>query len=146
MAVLTACGGSGGGGGISSPCDLTDVDMVEAAFPGAFSEGVEGGARDCRFELEDGAGISVTVFHYGSGDGWEGTRQGFVDNRGGVTEVEGVGESAFYPNDAGPGELVVRAGGEAYSVSVFIPFQDPPPEIVSAVANLANAIADDLGS
>ena len=143
--LLVACGG-GDGGGISSPCDLADAEMVQSVFPGTFSEGTEGQARNCDFELEGGAGISVTVFHYGSADGWESTRQGFVDNRGGVTEVDGVGESAFFPNDVGAGELVVQAGGETFSVSVFIPFEDPSPQIVDAVAGLSSAIADELGS
>jgi hypothetical protein len=88
----------------------------------------------------------VAVFHYGSDDGWESTRQGFVDNRSGVTDVEGIGDDAFFPGDFGARELVVRAGGEIFSVTVFIGFDEPSAEVINGVADLSKAIADELSS
>jgi len=145
VATLVACGG-GGSGGISSPCDLADAELVGSAFAGNVAEGVEGEFRNCDFEIEGGPVLSVTVFDYGSSDGWDSTREGYVDNRGGVTDVDGLGDGAFFPNDTGARELVVQAGGQIFSVTVFSGFEEPTAEVSNGVADLSNAIAQDLGS
>lgn len=144
MAIL-ACDGDGGVG-VSSPCDLADAELVESVFGGTVAAGVEGEARNCDFSVEGGPVFSVAVFHYGSDDGWESTRQGFVDNRSGVTDVEGIGDNAFFPGDFGARELVVRSGGEIFSVTVFTGFDEPSAEVINAVADLAKAIADQLSA
>lgn len=146
VAILIACGGSDGGGGISSPCDLADAELVGSAFAGTVAEGVEGEFRNCDFEIEGGPVLSVTVFDYGNSDGWDSTREGYVDNRGGVTDVDALGDGAFFPNDTGARELVVQAGGQIFSVTVFSGFEEPTAEVINGVADLSNAIAQDLGS
>lgn len=144
LVLLAACGG---GGGVDSPCDLTDSTVVESVFGPTVSEGVEGEARNCSFEHEPGPVISIDVYHFGSDDGWDGTRSGFEDNRGGTTDVPGIGDEAFYPNDTGPAELVVRAGGEIFAVTVFTGlFEEPDASVSTDVAELATAIASGLSS
>jgi hypothetical protein len=143
IASLAACGDDGE---ISSPCDLADAEMVGSSFAGTVSEGVEGDIFNCDFEIEGGPVFSVTVFDYGDADEWDSTRQGFVDNRSGVTDIDGLGDQAFYPNDSGPRELVVRAGGRIFSVTVFSGLDDPTVEAIEGIADLSAAIAERLGS
>jgi hypothetical protein len=69
-----------------------------------------------------------------------------VDNRTGVTDIEGLGDRAFYPNDTGARELVVQAGGQIFSVTVFSGLDDPTAEAVAGIADLSAAIAERLGS
>jgi hypothetical protein len=142
---VVACNGNSGGS-ISSPCDLADAELVESVFGGTVAEGVEGQARNCDFEVQGGPVFSVAVFYYGSADDWDSTRQGFEDNRGGVTDVEGIGDEAFFPGDFGARELVVQSDGETFSVTVFTGFDDPTPEVINGVADLSKAIADNLAS
>jgi hypothetical protein len=144
LAISMACAG-GGASELGSPCDVASVELVAASFTGQVSDGVEGVARNCTYEIEGGEVLSVDVFYYGTDDGWDGTRSGFESNRGGTTDVEGIGDEAFYPNDAGPRELVVRSGGQIYSVTVFNALAEPPPAAVEGVSSLAAAIADQLG-
>jgi hypothetical protein len=146
LVAVSCSDGEGGGDTVSSPCDLADAALVQAYFSGTVSDGVEGEARNCEFDIEGGSVVSVSVFHFGSADGWEGTKSGYEDNRGGVTDVAGIGEDAYHPNDVGPAEMVVRAGGEIFAVSVFTTFIDPEETDVQAVADLAERIADSLGS
>jgi hypothetical protein len=81
----------------------------------------------------------VDVFYYGTSADWDGIRQGFEDNREGTTDVAGVGEEAFNPNDMGAGELVVLAGDVAYEVAAY-------DEASGAdVVELATAIASTVG-
>jgi hypothetical protein len=143
--ALVACGSDGvGSSEISSPCDLADAAMVQSAFGGTVAEGVEGEARNCDFVIEGGPVFAVDVFYYGSADGWDSTRQGYEDNRGGVTDVAGIGDAAFFPGDAGASELVVQSGGEIFSVTVFAGFDEPGVEVINGVADLSKAIADNL--
>jgi hypothetical protein len=142
-ASAAACGG--GGGGVDSPCDLADAAMVQEAFGGNVADGVEGEARNCDFEIAGGLVPSVNVYHFGDASGFEGTRSGFEDNRGGTTDVPGIGDEAFHPNDTGPGELVVSAGGVIFEVQVFALFGELAPGSEDAVAELATAMAADLG-
>jgi hypothetical protein len=142
LVAVTAC--SGNGGGIASPCDLADAALVESVFGGTVAQGVEGEFRNCDFTIEGGPVLSVTVFEYGSASDWDSTRDGFVDNRSGVTDVEGIGDAAFFPNDTGARELVVQSGGQIFSVTVFSGFDEPTVEVINAVADLSKMIADDL--
>jgi hypothetical protein len=143
LACLGACGDDGE---ISSPCDLADAEMVGSSFAGTVSEGVEGDFFNCDFEVEGGPVFSVTVFDYGDADGWDSTREGFVDNRSGVTDIDGLGDRAFYPNDTGARELVVQAGGRIFSVTVFSGLGDPHAEAIEGIADLSAAIAERLDS
>jgi len=147
---LAACGGGGdgaSGGDIGSPCDLVDASEVESVFGPTVSDGVEGEARNCSFGHDPGPVTSIDVYYFGGADGWDGTRSGFEDNRGGTTDLAGIGDEAFHPNDTGPQELVVRAGGEIFAITVFTSlFEDPDPAVAVAVAELATLIAADLGS
>lgn len=120
--------------------------MVQTAMGGTVIEGVEGDFLNCDFDIESGSALGVSVYDYGSDSGWEGTRRGFVDNRGGVTDVENIGEAAFYPNDAGPSELVVRAGGRIFSVTVFTGLEEASTSASNGLTDLAIAIATDLDS
>jgi hypothetical protein len=144
--IVVACGGeSGGDGSVSSPCDLADAAMVQSVFGGTVAEGSEGEARNCSFSIEGGSVLSVSVFGFGAASGWEGTREGYVQNRGGVTDVSGIGDGAFHPNDSGPIEVVAHAGGEIFAISIFNGFIEPPPQTPNLVSDLAQAIADNLG-
>ncbi len=145
LLVAAGCGDGDGAKEITSPCDLADARMVQAAFGGEVADGIEGEIRNCDFDIEGGPVLSVTVFEYGSADDWDATRDGFEENRGGVTEVEDMGDEAFYPNDAGPQELVVSAGGRIFSVTVFAGLEKPTVEAINGLADLAGVIADDLG-
>ena len=144
--VLVSAVACDGGNEISSPCDLAEAEMVEEFFAGTVAEGVEGDFLNCDFAIEGGTVLAVTVFDYGEADDWSATRQGFVDNRGGVTDVDDLGDEAFYPNDNGARELVVRAGGRVFSVTVFSGLEEASTEVVNGVAELAEAIAARLGS
>ena len=83
---------------------------------------------------------SVSVFYFGDDSRWEGTRQGFEDNTGGTTDVPGLGEEAFYPNNVGPYSLVVRANGIIFEVSVSVAFITPSAGLAADVEELARAI------
>jgi hypothetical protein len=61
-----------------------------------------------------------------------------------VRAAGGIGEEAFYPNDQGPRELVVRSGGVIFAVTVFVFLAEPPPSAIEDVASLATAIVADL--
>jgi hypothetical protein len=145
--VASACGGDSGGGGgdVSSPCDLADAALIQSVFGGTVAEGSEGEARNCSFSIEGGPLSSVSIFWFGPASGWEGTREGYVANRGGVTEMSGIGDGAFHPNDSGPIEVVAQAGGEVFAISVFNAFTELPPETSDLVSDLAKAIADSRG-
>lgn len=158
--VLFSCGGStsepdevagagaedgGPGGSIASPCDLADAAQVSTFFSGTVADGVEGVARNCTFAITDGDVTSVDVFYFGDASVWDGTRSGFETNRGGVTDVDGIGDEAFYPNDMGERELVVQAGGEIFAITVFAGLDEPTAAAIDSVAGLAGFIAGDLG-
>ena len=99
-------------------CALVPAGTVAAAFDATSATGEPGIARNCTFTLVDGLVPTVEVFHYGSSTDWDGVKAGFEENRGGVTEVPGVGDEAFQPNDVGPYEIVVRYLDIIYSVAV----------------------------
>jgi hypothetical protein len=112
--------------------------MVATAFGGTSGEGVPGIARNCAYEIEGGATSRVDIYYYGTASEWDGIRAGFEANRGGTTDVPGIGDGAFHPGDAGPTELVVLAGDVVYSVSAGF---NAGAEIDADVAALALAIA-----
>lgn len=146
LVLLASCGGSDAvSENISSPCDLADSALVGTHFTGTVAAGVEGQARNCSYAIEGGDVISVDVFYYGDSSGWDGTRDGYSNNRGGVTDIDSLGDAAFYPNDRGQQELVVQSGGQIFSLTVFSGFDEPSPEAIASVAALAGAIADALG-
>ena len=128
-------------------CGFVDADMVTAAFEGTASEGVPQDDASCEFELTDGGVVrEVDVFFFGDDSGWESVRGGFEDFRGGTTDVAGVGDEAFYPNDSGPTNLVFRARGFIFEVVARIelgPSDMLPPTVAEDVAELARAIAGD---
>lgn len=146
--VLVACGDGGAAGGngvtVESPCELADAAMVEQAFGGTVSPGEEGPGRDCRFDISGGPVAKVQVFEFGSAAQFDGVRGGYEDNRGGTTDVSGVGEEAFYPGDVGPLTLVVKASGQVFSVSASDAFAEEPPGTDAMVAELARAIVAKL--
>lgn len=148
--VLVGCSGSDStdgvsGGAIASPCDLADAALVSQFFIGTVADGVEGSARNCSFAITGGEVGSVDVYYFGEASGWDGTKSGFEANRGGVTDVDGIGDAAYYPNDRGPRELVVQSGGEIFAVTVFTGPGETSDAVNASVAGLAGAIADDLG-
>lgn len=145
--VLVSAAACNDGSEISSPCDLADAEMVGRFFEGAVAGGVEGEFFNCDFEIEGGGPVlTVTVFDYGKADDWGSTRQGFVDNRGGVTDVDGLGDEAFHPNDTGAAELVVRADDRIFSVTVFSGLEAPTVEVIGGIAGLSDAIAERVAS
>jgi hypothetical protein len=121
------------------PCALVTPEVVASAFGAASASGAPGVARNCSFTIVDGVAPSVEVFHYGSASQWDGVKSGYEDNRGGVTDVPGIGEEAYQPNDVGPYEIVVRSGDVIFAVAV----QSGPgdPEVEAALLELAGAIA-----
>ncbi|MGB5811053.1 MAG: hypothetical protein WBG86_11020 [Polyangiales bacterium] len=142
-----ATGGSGNGlTDAERACQLTDAPTVTSIFEGTASEGTPGTARNCRFEITGGEAQSVSVFFFGADSRWDGTRQGFEDNRGGTTDVLGIGDEAFYPNDTGPSSLVVRANGIIFQISPLLETTFPPSvpsaALEAAVADLARTIAN----
>ena len=120
-------------------CALVPAGTVAAAFDATSASGEPGVARNCTFTLVDGLVPTVEVFHYGSSTDWDGVKAGFEENRGGVTEVPGVGDEAFQPNDVGPYEIVVRYLDIIYSVAVQT--GTGGPEVEGAILELATAIA-----
>lgn len=148
--LIASCGDGAGAGGdaatVESPCELADATMVEQAFGGTSSSGVEGPGRDCQFEISGGPVAKVQVFEFGPAAQFEGVRSGYEDNRGGTFDVAGIGEEAFYPGDVGPLTLVVKASGQVFSVSASDAFAEEPPGTEDMVADLARAIATRLGS
>jgi hypothetical protein len=120
-------------------CALVPPDIVAAAFDATSASGEPGIARNCTFTLVDGLVPTVEVFHYGSSTDWDGVKAGFEENRGGVTEVPGVGDEAFQPNDVGPYEIVVKYLDIIYSVAVQT--GSGGPEVEAAILELATAIA-----
>ena len=111
------------------------AESVAAAFDATSASGEPGVARKCTFTLVDGLVPTVEVFHYGSSTDWDGVKAGFEENRGGVTEVPGVGEEAFQPNDVGPYEIVVKYLDIIYSVAVQSGGEGP--EVEAAILELA---------
>jgi hypothetical protein len=135
-AVATTASGEPGA---EDPCALVTPEVVASAFGAASASGAPGVARNCSYTIVDGVAPSVEVFHYGSASQWDGVRSGYEDNRGGVTDVPGIGEEAYQPNDVGPYEIVVRSGDVIFAVAV----QSGPggPEVEAALFELAGAIA-----
>ena len=116
------------------------AETVASIFAATPAIGAPGIARQCTFTLVDGLVPTVEVFHYGASADWDLVKAGFEENRGGVTEMPGVGEEAFQPNDAAPYEIVVRYLDIIYSVVVF---SGGGPEVEAAILELASAIAGD---
>ena len=61
-----------------------------------------------------------------------------------MTDVEGLGDEAFFPNDTGARELVVQSGGHIFSVSVFSGLDEPTAEAIKGIADLSKSIAERL--
>ena len=125
--------------GTDDPCGLVSADVVASIFGSTAASGEPGIARNCHFEIDDGVARSVEVFHYSSSDGWDDLREGYEDNRGGVTDVPGLGDSAFQPNDVGPYEIVVLAGDMIFAVAVQEGLGGE--DVEAAIFDLAAAIA-----
>ena len=121
------------------PCALATPEQVASAFGAASASAEAGIARNCSYTLEGGLAPTVEVFHFGSSSQWDGVKAGYEENRGGITDVSGVGEAAYNPNDAGPYELVVRSGYVIFAVAVQS--GGGGPEIEAAIVDLASAIA-----
>ena len=79
------------------------------------------------------------MFHYGPSSQWDGVKSGYEDNRGGVTDVAGIGDEAYQPNDVGPYEIVVRSGDVIFAVAVQT--GTGGPEVEAAILDLAGVIA-----
>jgi hypothetical protein len=121
------------------PCSLVTPEVVATSFGATSASGEPGVARNCSFTIDDGVATSVEVFHYGPSSQWDGVKTGYEENRGGVTDVPGVGDEAYQPNDAGPYEIVVRAGDVIFAVAVQT--GSGGPEVEAALLDLAGAIA-----
>ena len=134
-AITTIAGETASG---EDPCALVTPEVVASTFGATSASGEPGVARNCHFTIDGGVARSVEVFHYGSSAGWDGVKQGYEDNRGGVTAVD-VGDEAYQPNDVGPYEIVVRSGDIIFAVAV----QEGTggPEVEAAILGLAGAIA-----
>jgi hypothetical protein len=127
------------GASADDPCALVTPEQVAAVFAAASATGEAGVAFNCSFTLVDGLAPSVEVFLYGPSSAWEGIKDGYEDNRGGVTDVAGVGEGAYHPNDAGPYEIVVQSGDVVFAVAVQS--GSGGPEVEAAILELAGVIA-----
>lgn len=123
-------------------CDLVDAEMVMATFEGTADDGAPGIARNCEFLITGGQVETVSVYYFGVAEDWDGIREGYDENRGGTTDVEGIGNAAFYPNDRGRVELVVRTDDIVFALWVFVYPADTPPGVPEDVVALAQAIVD----
>jgi hypothetical protein len=145
MVLVAACGSDGPTSDPSAvdddPCALVTPETVAEVFGGESATGAPGTARNCTFTIEGGVSPGANVFHYGSADQWDGVKSGYEENRGGVTDVSGVGVEAYQPNDVGPYELVVRTDDVIFAVAVLT--GTGSPEIEAAIVELAKAIAGD---
>jgi hypothetical protein len=121
------------------PCALVTPEDVASAFTASSASGEAGIARNCSFTIVDGVAASVEVFHYGSSSQWDGVKSGYEDNRSGVTDVAGIGDEAYQPNDVGPYEIVVRSGDVIFAVAVQT--GTGGPEVEAAILDLAEIIA-----
>jgi len=121
-------------------CELADAELVMGVFEGTSADGMPGTSRNCRFEITGGQVQTVNVYYYGPADDWDGVRQGYDANRGGTTDVPGIGNAAYYPNDRGPLELVVQTDQVIFALSVFVFAPETPPGVEDDVAELAQAI------
>jgi len=142
--LVSACGGGddgGGSGAVDSPCDLADAALVQEVFGGTVADGVEGVARNCEYLIEGGPVDDVNVYEFGAASSWDGLRSGYEDNRGGTTDVAGIGERAFYPGDVGPLSIIASAGGQNFSVNAYDAFTEAPSGTEELVAELARRIA-----
>jgi hypothetical protein len=106
------------GGGVGGACDLTEPAEVAEVFGGTVGSEEPGIARNCTYAVQGPNGTTVAVYYYGDRAIWSGMKSGYADNRGPLTDVAGVGDEAFHPNDAGPLELVVLAGDVAFAVGI----------------------------
>jgi hypothetical protein len=118
---------------------LVSAEAVAEVFGGTSATGTPGQFRNCTFTIEGGVAPTVEVFYYGLASDWDGVLAGYEENRGGITEVSGVGDEAFYPEDAGPYELVVRSGDTLFAVAVQS--GGGGPEVEEAIVALAGEIA-----
>jgi hypothetical protein len=127
-------------GSEEDPCALATPEQVAAAFGGTSASGAPGLApRTCTYTVVGGVTPTVDVFHFGASEHWDDVKIGYVENRGGTTEVTGVGEEAYNPNDAGPYELVVRSDDVIFAVAVLS--GSGGPEVEAAILELAGEIA-----
>jgi hypothetical protein len=135
-------GGTGGGAGDASPCDLATAGDVQTVFGGSVADGVPGTARNCEFTIQNGASDTVNVFLYSThaSTEWQGIRDGYDANRGGTTDVPGVGDQAYSPNDVGQTEVVVQDEEVVFAVQ-SIDFTNPDPTRAEKVLQLAKNIA-----
>jgi hypothetical protein len=120
------------------PCALATDEQVAAAFGASSASGEPLVARACSYALEGGVAPTVEVYHFGSSSGWDGVKEGYEENRGGVTDVDGVGDAAYNPNDMGPYELVVMSDDVIFAVGVT---SGSGPEVEAAILELAGEIA-----
>jgi hypothetical protein len=132
-------GGGGNGGGIAGPCDLTEPSVVAEVFGGTVAAEKPGVVRSCEYAVQGGAAEMVMVYYYGTADQWSGIRGGYEDNRGPLADVAGVGDEAFHPADAGPLEIVVRAGEVSFAVGLGL--GDATGDAAAKVKELATRIA-----
>jgi hypothetical protein len=120
------------------PCALATPEQVAEAFGASSASGEPTIARSCSYTLDGGIAPTVEVYHFGSSSGWDGVKAGYEENRGGVTDVDGIGEAAYNPNDMGPYELVVLSDDVIFAVGVT---SGSGPEVEAAIVDLAGAIA-----
>ena len=118
------------GGSALAPCDVTEPAVVASVFGGTAQGEQPGSARNCTYRLSGGTVPQVEVFSYGPADQWDGVRGGYVANRGGVTDVTGIGDAAFRTKDA-VAEVVVRTARGIFSVALV-----PRPRDAAVVARL----------
>ena len=131
----------------TAPCDLATKADVESAFGATAAEGKPGVTpRSCEFVLSDVPVDSVHVYLYSTNAAVEanGIRQGYVDNRGGVTDVPGIGDSAYTPNDNTNYELVVQKRNVVFGVQTIDITQPRENDPSSKIRALAVTIAGRL--
>lgn len=128
----------------TSPCAITDAVTVAEHFGGTVSEGIEGFADNCTYGIRGGIGGTqkVDVFLVGAAETWESVLARYEETRGGVIEVNEVGEAAFHPVDHGVRDIVFRDGSSIYSIVAFGgATEEQLVDVETAVKGLASAIA-----
>ena len=123
------------------PCDVTTPALVADVMGGTVADEVPGTSRNCSYAITGGTASDVEVYLYGEAREWEQIKSNYDRNRGPVTDVLGVGRSAFNPGDFKKNEVVVLAGNTVFAVGLGgVPTAETVPEIQELAARIADAL------
>jgi len=113
---VTLAGGSAGP--VRDACALTEPQIVASEFEARPGTAEEPGPfpGTCSYELADGVSPQVIVADLGPAWTWRRLRSFYVQTRGTLRGVHGLGEAAFTAADSRSVEIVVRMKRRMYTV------------------------------